>query len=67
MSTTGFTEREAWLHDQWLTPPEDEAPVCCVCSICGEDIREGEDVYEFGEHNICQECMEYAHTYAKVC
>lgn len=52
-------------HD-FLETTEDSCKVCCQCSVCGEDIYEGDDCYDIGEMCICEACIDDAHHYAEL-
>ena len=40
-------------------PNAPEPPVYAECENCGEVILEGNDYYEIGEHNFCEECVRH--------
>lgn len=40
-------------------PNSDEPPVYARCDNCGGEIRDGEEYYQVGEHNYCEECVQY--------
>lgn len=61
-----FTAREARIHDRHLDPLEDDRPIYCTCFICGEEILDGDEYYEIADYNVCESCIEDAHTYASV-
>ena len=56
----------ARLEDVYLEPDEDRRQICCTCSICEEDIREGDEYYEILGETICECCTQEAHRYAEV-
>ena len=55
----------ARIENEMLNPPEDKRAVCAKCDICGEDILEDDDIYEFLSLSVCQSCIDDAHSYAE--
>lgn len=49
----------------WLEPEEDTRKACCTCDECGEDILDGDDMYQIGRRTYCQSCIDDAHCYAE--
>lgn len=45
-----------------LNPPEDRRPVVATCEICGEPIKEYDDLWEIpGFGCVCERCIEESH------
>lgn len=47
-------------------PNAPEPSVVCECDICGTAIRDGDEMYVFGNEKICVDCVLDAKTYADV-
>lgn len=41
------------VPDYRLEPPEDTRRKVCNCKICGEPVREGDDVYDIPGFGVC--------------
>ena len=37
--------------------PNAEHKVFCECSICGDDIYEGETMYDLADMYVCEDCV----------
>lgn len=38
-------------------PNSPEPPIYAECENCGEDIYDGDEFYEIGEHKFCEACV----------
>jgi len=47
-------------------PNAPDPPVVYYCNMCNEEIREGDDYYDFGELKICYSCVKQAFRTAEV-
>ncbi len=47
-------------------PNADDPPVYTECENCGAEIYDGEEFYEIGEHNFCEECVKGGYKTAHV-
>ena len=54
------------LEDVYLEPTEATRAVCHTCSLCKEDILEGDPCYPILGEVICESCVENALEYAEV-
>ena len=41
-------------------PNAPDPSVVYYCDICNEEIREGDDYYDFGEEKFCYDCVQRA-------
>ena len=39
-------------------PNAPDPPVVYYCNMCNEEIREGDDYYDFGEEKYCYDCVQ---------
>ena len=53
-SECGYT----YCHPRCPNAPD--PPVVYYCDLCNEEIREGDDYYDFGEEKYCYDCVQKA-------
>ena len=41
-------------------PNAADPPIVYYCDLCNEEIREGDDYYDFGEEKYCYNCVQEA-------
>ena len=47
-------------------PNAPEPRVICTCWNCGNEIREGDDIYDINEEYWCDDCINDAHHYVEL-
>ena len=48
------------FHHHPRCPNAPDPPVVYYCNMCNEEIREGDDYYDFGEEKYCYDCVQEA-------
>ena len=54
------------IRNQYEDPQSIEARIVTYCCECGEPICEGYDYYQFGNHAMCEDCVDECRTTAEV-
>jgi hypothetical protein len=59
----------SWLiicESKSYKPKAPDPPVVYYCDLCNEEIREGDEYYDFGEEKFCYSCVQEAFRTAEV-
>ena len=54
------------IRSQYEDPQSIEARIVTYCEACGEPICEGYDYYQFGNHAMCESCVDECRTTAEI-